>query len=114
LLSVKAVLNDKGTVILRTRAIETLHKHSVELGAIVNLKKINEIRRINKLFEEANRHLKTGSVMIGLRRSERATKEPGSIKNSRRILSSIVYIIDFIFRRMMPKLQLGAGKLISW
>jgi len=70
---------------------------------IVNLKKINDILRINKFFEEINHKLPMGGIYINqvetysLRKARILKKFPGGI-------NWMVYSIDFLFKRVFPKL----------
>jgi lipopolysaccharide/colanic/teichoic acid biosynthesis glycosyltransferase len=101
-------LSDNNTVILRTRSIETINHLTNELTALVNLKKINDVRRVNKFFEEVNSHLKEGALYIGAvevseqRKARIFRKLPKSIAN-------LIYTLDFILRRVLPKLNFTKG-----
>ena len=70
---------------------------------IVNLKRVNDIRRINKFFETVNMKMETGGVFIGrvltfsLRNMELDKKYPWGIR-------SVLKQIEFIFTRVFPKM----------
>jgi lipopolysaccharide/colanic/teichoic acid biosynthesis glycosyltransferase len=70
---------------------------------IVNLRRINDIPRINKFFEEVNARLPDGGVFIdcvettGMRRERIMAKFPPMI-------NSLYYFMDYIFKRVFPKL----------
>jgi len=72
-------------------------------NCIVNLKKINDILRINKFFEAVNSKLKVGGVYINhvetyvLRKKRILKKYPLGI-------NWMVYTIDYVVKRVMPKL----------
>jgi len=73
--------------------------------SLVNLKRINDIKRINKFFESANAKLPTGGIFVGCGETYGLRKE--------RILSSyppminyMIYTVDFVLRRVFPKLRL--------
>lgn len=72
---------------------------------IVNLKQINNIRRINKFFEAVNKRIPYGGIFIGfgetyvLRKKRILKKFPIGI-------NWIVYTIDFLYRRVSPKILL--------
>jgi len=76
-----------------------------EYNYIVNLKKINDILRINKFFETANSKLAYGGIYINfvetysLRKQRVLKKFPIGI-------NWMVYTVDFIFKRVIPKLWL--------
>ncbi|HOJ04248.1 MAG TPA: sugar transferase [Bacteroidota bacterium] len=70
---------------------------------IVNLRRINDIPRINKFFEEVNSKLPPGGVFIdcvettGQRRARIMAKFPP-------VINTIYYFFDFIIKRVFPKL----------
>ena len=70
---------------------------------LVNLNKINEIRRINKFFEAINSKLPYGGIYIGsaetfpLRKARIMKKYPTGI-------NFLYYFFDYIFTRVFPKL----------
>lgn len=97
-------INDKRTQILATTTpfnIEKLQKRDV--STIVNLKRINDVRRINKFFEAVNENINRNSIFIGcvetleLREKRLLNKFPG-------ILNRMYYFGDYIFKRVLPKL----------
>jgi lipopolysaccharide/colanic/teichoic acid biosynthesis glycosyltransferase len=74
-------------------------------GGIVNMQRINDIKRINKFFEAVNSKLLMGGVFIG--------KVETYVLHKMKILSKfpfplnyLIYIIDFIVSRIWPKLPL--------
>lgn len=75
------------------------------LQAVINIKRLNDVKFINKFLEESNEILDYGGLFIGhietsLHRKMRIlSKYP-------RPLNRIVYLIDFIVKRIFPKLQL--------
>ena len=101
-------LNDKSTVILRTRTKDTITHLSKDLSALVNLKKVNDVRWVNKFFEEVNGHLIDGALFIGVvevseqRKSRIYKKFPKGI-------ASFLYTLDFVLRRVLPKLSFSKG-----
>ncbi|MFN8154233.1 MAG: sugar transferase [Bacteroidia bacterium] len=81
--------------------IEGIEDNSTK--AIVNLRKINDIRFVNKFQEAVNEKLPHGGIYIGLvetqeQRRHRLLRKylPG--------LAHIYFIFDFIFKRVFPKL----------
>ncbi len=91
-------------------------------NAIINLQRINDIRRINKFFELLNTKLPRTGIFIGccetldLRCSKLKNKYPY-------IINHIVLFTDYIFKRVFPKLPVtkklyfsltgGRNRLIS-
>ena len=93
-----------------------------KFSSILNLKKVNDIRFINKFFETVNTILPTSGLYLGKvvtypnRRSAILKKYPP-------ILNKIIYFFDYIFSRVLPKLPIlknlyfhltkGKGRVIS-
>lgn len=70
---------------------------------IINLKRVNDVRRINKFFESVNHNLKKGGIFIGkvetyLQKKSRimAAYPPG--------INVTVYAMYYLVHRVMPKL----------
>ena len=88
--------------------IERIEKGSRK--AIVNLRKVNDIKRINKFFEEINVKLPDGGIVVGnvetyVARYHRIMRKLPPVINK-----FYYYFIDFPFKRVMPKL-LGFKKV---
>ena len=93
-----------------------------KFSSILNLKKVNDIRYINKFFETVNIILPKSGLYLGKvvtypnRRSRILNKYPP-------ILNKLIYFIDYIFSRVVPKLPIlkkiyfyltnGRGRAIS-
>ena len=93
-----------------------------KFSSILNLKKVNDIRYINKFFETVNSILPNSGLYLGKvitypnRRSTILKKYPP-------ILNKIIYFFDYIFSRVLPKLPIlknlyfhltkGKGRVIS-
>ena len=93
-----------------------------KFSSILNLKKVNDIRYINKFFETVNTILPNSGLYLGKvvtypnRRSAILKKYPP-------ILNKIIYFFDYIFSRVLPKLPIlknlyfhltkGKGRVIS-
>jgi lipopolysaccharide/colanic/teichoic acid biosynthesis glycosyltransferase len=105
----QANIESPNTLIISTTSrfnIDTQLQDQFE--AIVNLKRINDIRYVNKFFESANAKLPIGGLFICYVETKNLRK--------RRILNKyifpvnyIVYIIDFIVKRLLPKFKLTKG-----
>jgi len=78
---------------------------SERFKCLVNLQKINEIRRINKFFEAINSKLPFGGVYIGNAETYPLRKER-ILKKYPIIINITYYFFDFIFTRVFPKLPL--------
>ncbi|MFC2113899.1 sugar transferase [Bacteroidota bacterium] len=73
--------------------------------SLLNLQRINDIRRINKFFETVNLKIRDGGIFMGcvetknLRKIRIFRKYPAGIRQ-------IIYFFDFIYKRVFPKLPL--------
>lgn len=71
--------------------------------SIVNLKRINDIQRINKFFESVNSKLPGEGLFIGcaetymIRKRRILNKYPA-------VLNGIIYFFDYVIKRVFPKL----------
>ena len=72
---------------------------------IVNLKRINDIRFINKFFESVNRKLIDGGFFIGCVETKEQRKTR-LLKKYPPILNRIYYFFDYIVKRVFPKFKL--------
>ena len=93
-----------------------------KFSSLLNLKKVNDIRYINKFFETVNTILPNSGLYLGKvvtypnRRSAILKKYPP-------ILNKIIYFFDYIISRVLPKLPIlknlyfhltkGKGRVIS-
>lgn len=69
---------------------------------IVNLHRINDIRRINKFFEEVNQSLPLEGTFVGCVETKAMRKERLLAKYPP-VLNWLYYMADFIFKRIFPK-----------
>jgi lipopolysaccharide/colanic/teichoic acid biosynthesis glycosyltransferase len=72
---------------------------------IINLKRINDIRRINKFFETVNSRLPVGGIFAGCVETKNLRKER-ILKKYPSALNYMVYSLDFIIKRVFPKLKI--------
>ena len=84
---------------LRTQSDESAFK------AVVNIRRINDIKYVNKFFESANASLAQGGLFLGCVKT--------SSNRKRRILEKYIfplnylrYFFHFVFKRVIPKLPL--------
>ncbi|HAN18988.1 MAG: hypothetical protein A2X13_11665 [Bacteroidetes bacterium GWC2_33_15] len=75
---------------------------------IVNLRRINDMRYINKFFESVNRKLPEQGIFIGCFESKNQRKKRIFSKYPP-VLNSIYYFFDFIIKRVFPKFNLTKG-----
>ncbi|MFO8021395.1 MAG: sugar transferase, partial [Perlabentimonas sp.] len=75
---------------------------------IINLKRVNDIRWINKFFESVNSKIPRGGVFICLAETKNLRKKR-LLKKFPPIINYIYYTIDFIIKRIFPKFALTKG-----
>jgi len=97
-------LNREGTLIKETvDSSDILTSSNTKLRSVINLEKVNNIRRINKFHEAVNQALTKNGIYVSCtqtlesRRKLIREKTPLGFRN-------IVCFFDFIFRRVLPKL----------
>ena len=71
--------------------------------AIVNLKKINNIQRINKFFEVINEKLPEDGIFIGCVQTTALVKK-GILKDYPPVINYMMYIPYYLWKRIIPKL----------
>ena len=80
-----------------------LKQTSGEFRNVVNMKQVNQIRRINRFFEAVNHLISNGGIFIDhaetykLRKKNILNKYPSG-------LNWMIYFIDFIWKRIFPKI----------
>ncbi|MDK2788056.1 MAG: hypothetical protein PWP07_1281 [Epulopiscium sp.] len=72
-------------------------------SSIVNLKRINDIQYINKFYEAVNSRIPNGGLFIGTAETYVQRKKRILAKYPRG-LNWVVYTVDFLVKRVMPKL----------
>ncbi len=70
--------------------------------AIVNMKRVNDIRFINKFFESVNRKLPEGGLFIGCAETKELRKKR-ILKKYPPVLNMIYYFFDYLLKRVFPK-----------
>jgi lipopolysaccharide/colanic/teichoic acid biosynthesis glycosyltransferase len=93
-----------------------------QYSSIINLKKINDVRYINKFFESINSVLPNSGIYFG-KVETYPNKKKALLKKYPAIINTLVYIIDMIYTRVFPKLFLtkklyfylskGKGRVLS-
>ena len=92
------------TKILDTSTSFNIESITPPVKNIVNLRKINNIRNLNKYFDIVNKKLPVDGVLIGCVETynERRSR---IFKNSPKLLSRVIYIYDFFVHRVFSKLS---------
>lgn len=95
----------ENTILSTTTRFNVLKLDQNSLRGIANLKRINDIRYINKFFEAINTKLQDGGLVIGCVETKNMRKNrifkkyfPG--------LNVIVYFFDYIVKRVFPKFKI--------
>lgn len=74
--------------------------------AIVNLKKINNIQRINKFFEAINQKLPEQGIFIGCVKTNELVKKQ-VLSSYPPVINYIAYVPFYIWKRVVPKLPIS-------
>jgi lipopolysaccharide/colanic/teichoic acid biosynthesis glycosyltransferase len=96
-------LSTSTTSIIRTSVTASVLQLPQNVDTIINLKRVNDVKEINKFFYTVNNHLPEGGTFIGcvetkyLRRQRIFKKFPP-------VLNKIYYALDFMLKRVFPKL----------
>jgi lipopolysaccharide/colanic/teichoic acid biosynthesis glycosyltransferase len=92
----------KTLIISTTTRFNITSRLEKEFESVVNLKRINDIRYINKFFEAANSKLPVGGLFIDFVESKDLRKKR-ILRKYPPIINYIAYTIDFIIKRIFPK-----------
>jgi lipopolysaccharide/colanic/teichoic acid biosynthesis glycosyltransferase len=71
-------------------------------NSIINLKRVNDIRRINKFFEAVNDKLPKGGIFVCLAETKELRKKR-ILSKFPSILNYIYYTLDYFLKRVFPK-----------
>lgn len=111
------------TQVLNTRTlfnIQTVEENTSQL--FINLHQLNDIRRINQFLIQVNLNLVPGGYMVGCALTKEERKN-NFFKKHRYPVSSVMYGIHFVTRRILPKVPVfkeiyfaltkGEGRVLS-
>lgn len=93
----------KKVSIVRTSIAESVRQLPESCEAIINLKRLNDIRSINAFLSAVNRGLPVGGMYVGcvetkyLRRQRVLRKFPP-------VINYLMILVDFVYKRVFPKL----------
>ncbi len=92
--------------LLNTRSSQDIVlKISKNNSAIINLRRINDYRKINRFFEEVNKKLEVNGLFINNVETHDIRKER-ILKKVPKPFKLIYYMADFAFHRVLPKIKL--------
>lgn len=98
-------LTDEETFVVATSTAFNVEKHKKEYRSFVNLSRMNDIRWINKFFELVNSRLKEGDTIVTCAETY-ALREKKIYGKYAKGLGHFIYAVDFLLRRVSPKLKL--------
>tara|TARA_X000000368_G_scaffold374660_1_gene326471 strand:- start:5477 stop:6682 length:1206 start_codon:yes stop_codon:yes gene_type:complete len=79
---------------------------SGKFSSILNLKKVNDIRYINKFFETVNTILPNSGLYLG-KLITYPYRRKAILKKYPPVLNKIIYFFDYIFSRLLPKIPIS-------
>ncbi|MBN1952626.1 MAG: sugar transferase [Bacteroidales bacterium] len=79
-----------------------------QFRSIVNLKRINDIRHINQLFEAVNKRLPVGGIFIDYVETKNLRKQR-ILNKFPPVINYIAYFFDFIIKRLLPRFRMTRG-----
>jgi len=91
------------TLVISTTNEFNILNYPQQLHAIVNLSKVNNIRYINKFFEQVNKRLTNGDYFVICFETITARKERNRFAKIP-LINNLWLTIEFIFLRMFPKI----------
>ena len=97
------------TLVVSTTNDFNIRNNQNTFTSIINLSKVNNIRRINKFFETVNGKLQNGNIFVCCFETIAARKERHRIGKIP-VVKNIYFAFEFIFLRVFPKLP-GFKKL---
>jgi len=102
-------LNVESTLIVSTTTRFNIdNQPSHFFNTIVNLKRVNDIRWINKFFESVNDKLPKGGLYVCMAETKDLRKRR-ILRKYPPVLNYIYYTFDYIIKRVMPKFNLTKG-----
>jgi lipopolysaccharide/colanic/teichoic acid biosynthesis glycosyltransferase len=107
-----ADMDSDATAKLDTTNYFNVRSYPIKIKALINFGLINQMRYINKFFEEVNAVLEIGDVFICRGETIVGRKERLQISNYP-MLGKLYFFFEFIFLRVIPKLW-GLKKIFFW
>ncbi len=103
-----ALFSDKTLIVATTTNFNIINQPENTYKTIINLKRVNDIRRINKFFEAVNQKIPMGGVFICMAETQEQRKRR-LLNKYPPILNYIYYFFDFILKRIFPKFSFTKG-----
>lgn len=102
------LFSDKTLIISTTTSFNILNQPHNTYKTIINLKRVNDIRRINKFFEAVNEKIPIGGMFVCMAETQEQRKKR-ILSKFPPILNYIYYLFDFILKRVFPKFSFTKG-----
>ena len=99
------LLDSRNLVISTTTRFNLLYQPDNYLTGIINLKRVNDIRYLNKFFETINGKLPVGGKYIGCAETKNQRKRR-ILKKYPPVFKWIYYFFDYIIKRIFPKFNM--------
>ncbi len=93
----------ESTFIVSTTNEFNIVNYPKEIDAVINLTKINNIRRINKFFEQVNSKLENGGIYVICLETFQARKKRHRLGNIP-VIKNFWFALEFVFLRVFPKM----------
>ncbi len=97
-------LNNSETLVISTTNSFNIINATAKFNTIVNFTKVNNLRYINRFFIDVNSKLEFDGLYIGLAETI-AGRQQRKRKKYPRIIAKIIFIFEFIFLRVFPKVS---------
>lgn len=102
-LNLKGIYEEE-SLALNTKTLYNLQaQDDNSLSLFINLQRINDISTINKYFAQMNTCMKEGGYVVGCGNVIRHIHEKYN-NNYNNVIASFLYAVNFIFKRVLPKL----------
>ncbi len=92
--------------VVKTTTLFNIKKLNHTKKSIVNLNKINDIKRMNEFFKACNEKIKSGGIFVGCVETN-VQRRKRLFKKYPIIIAQIYFIFDFIFKRVLSKLWIS-------
>lgn len=99
------LFSDNTLIIATTTYFNIANQPDNHFDTIINLKRVNDIRRINKFFEEVNFKLPKGGLFVCLAETQEQRKKRLFSKYPP-VLNRVYYFFDFLLKRVFPKFSI--------
>lgn len=96
------IVSDKTLIVSTTTRFNIVNQRDDYYNTIINLKRVNDIRWINKFFESVNDKLPKGGLFICMAETKDLRKKR-ILKKFPPIINYIYYTLDYFLKRVFPK-----------